>query len=138
MSSAQIVLVPDGDRLVARIGVAELGLTPAAIWNPSPSVQHRTEPYDVPMDLHIGVRGNEQTGAKYSPPPFAVVVESPDQTALVAVAADSEYAVFFFSRELVVKCFVELGNFLNRFAFVLAEIDHNHVFVDDARHRASI
>jgi hypothetical protein len=38
--------------------------------------------------LELGILGNEDTGAKFSPPPFAVVMESSTQRALVSVVAE--------------------------------------------------
>jgi hypothetical protein len=75
--------------LIAKITARALRFTPARVWNPSPSIRHRTSPYDVPKSLRIGVLDNEDTSAKYSPPPFAVVVEGDDKKTLVVVAADT-------------------------------------------------
>ena len=61
--------VIEGDLLTCRVGADRLGFTAERIWNPSPSVLHRTEAYDVPYSLDIGIAGNHDTGAKFSPPP---------------------------------------------------------------------
>lgn len=75
--------------VVVELSPAELGLVPSRVWNPSPSREHRTEPYALPQSLHIGIFGNELTSAKFSPPPFAVIVEDAEgRMALVSVAAD--------------------------------------------------
>jgi hypothetical protein len=78
----------EGDFLVRRIGPEELDFLPRRIWNPSPSVKHRTEPYPLPHALDVGIFGNRECGSKFSPPPFAVVVENDERRALVHVAAD--------------------------------------------------
>lgn len=80
---------PDGDRLVAAVGEEHCGFGPTGMWNPSPSVEHRTEPYDLPYSLDIGIFGNSDTGAKFSPPPFAVVLEAGEQKCLLNVVADA-------------------------------------------------
>jgi len=79
---------PDGELLVAQVPASQLGLRPARLWNPSPTVDHRTEPYEVPKRVRMGIRVTEESGAKFSPPPFAVVVEEGDRRALVAVSAE--------------------------------------------------
>jgi hypothetical protein len=88
MISPSIAFRVDGDLLVAHASPGDLGFTPRQVWNPSPSVQHRTEPYDVPKTLHISIEGNAETSAKFSPPPFAVIVENAGQRTFVAVTAD--------------------------------------------------
>jgi len=77
-----------GESLQLRLTSDKLGFSPELIWNPSPSTFHRTEPYPFPQTLRIGIQGNRETGAKFSPPPFAVEVESSDERSLLAVAAD--------------------------------------------------
>ena len=84
-----IAVTPSAHGLSARIVPRDLGLAPQRVWNPSPSAQHRTESCDLPMRIDIGVRGTPECGAKYSPPPFAVVVEGDACAALVAVSADA-------------------------------------------------
>jgi len=79
----------DGDVLVADAKAGLIGFAPERVWNPSPTVGHRTDPYDVPQRLQMGIRITEETGAKFSPPPFAVVVEAAGRQALVAVGADA-------------------------------------------------
>ncbi len=78
----------EGDLLVARLSPSQIGFAPERVWNPSPSVRHRTEPYEVPRRIEMGIRGTEESGAKFSPPPFAVVVEGHGRRALAALAAD--------------------------------------------------
>ncbi len=87
-SSSSLSLQPADQRLRSVLGPAELGLMPQAIWNPSPSVEHRTAPYALPVSLRIGIQGSPETGAKFSPPPYAVEVEGEGKRALVAVAAE--------------------------------------------------
>ncbi|MGB9643088.1 MAG: hypothetical protein ACPL3Q_07825 [Candidatus Ratteibacteria bacterium] len=78
---------------------SEIGFTFEKIWSPSPSIEHRTTPYRVPKTLTIGIRGNKETGAKFSPPPFAVIVEGKNKKVFVGVYADTGWhqwnSVFF-------------------------------------------
>ena len=83
----QIDLVPEGDFLVARVGCDTLGFRVGTLWNPSPSSRHRTDPWPVPKTLVLGIQGNEDTSAKFSPPPFAVGVQGCSRQALVHVVA---------------------------------------------------
>lgn len=87
-----IPLQPAGQFLRAVAPADELGFAVKNVWNPSPSRHHRVEPYPVPKVLRIGVAGTEETGAKFSPPPFAVVAQGDAgvQT-LVVLAADPGY-----------------------------------------------
>lgn len=78
---------PHGDLLCANVTTDHLGFAPKRIWNPSPSVNHRITPYSLPHTLAIGIAGNAETSAKFSPPPFAVVLEAQDRKALVAISA---------------------------------------------------
>ena len=90
MADKKAMFTASKESLVVKLSPAELGLKPRRVWNPSPSNRHRTKPYDLPQSLSIGIYGNELTGAKFSPPPFAVVVEGDDgQSVLIAVAADA-------------------------------------------------
>jgi hypothetical protein len=82
---------PDGEFLTAHITAADLGFPPSGLWNPSPSVHHRTEPYEVPEEVEIGLKITEKTGAKLSPPPYAVEVETEGERALVALVAEPGY-----------------------------------------------
>ncbi|OGV59128.1 MAG: hypothetical protein A2X49_02205 [Lentisphaerae bacterium GWF2_52_8] len=84
-----IALKVEGNEfLVARVTAQEFGFCPEYIWNPSPTAQHRTEPWPVPKKLVIGIFGNEDTCAKFSPPPFAVGILGGGRKMLLAVAAD--------------------------------------------------
>jgi hypothetical protein len=85
--ASTIPLQPLDDSLQAVLTSSQLGFVPKSLWNPSPSAQHRTDPYALPMSLRIGLQGSPETGAKFSPPPYAVVIESGDQRVLLAVAA---------------------------------------------------
>ncbi len=86
-----IIKVPSkicGETLKFTATPEHLGFRPERIWNPSPSVRHRTAPYSLPRSLAIGPAQNEETGAKFSPPPFAVVLEAGNSKTLVAAAAE--------------------------------------------------
>lgn len=79
----------DGETLVVHLSPGELGLIPERIWNPSPSREHRTEPYELPKTIGIGVFATPECGAKFSPPPFAVgLLDKEGKAVLVSVAAD--------------------------------------------------
>jgi len=80
--------IRNGRELVYTVTANMLGFAPEQVWNPSPSHQHRTTPYPVPKRLEMGLRGTPESGAKYSPPPFAVVVEQGDRRTLVAVGSE--------------------------------------------------
>ena len=56
MVSRRVEMHPDGDFLTARIPSEQLDFVPTRAWNPSPSVHHRTDPYDVPETVEIGVK----------------------------------------------------------------------------------
>lgn len=84
-----ITPVAAGDFLTAEVTAERLGFRIETVWNPSPSVQHRTDPYPVPKRLEMGLFGTEESGAKFSPPPYAVVVEGGGKQTLVAVAAEA-------------------------------------------------
>ena len=82
-------LEPVGQFLRAVVPACELGFAVRNVWNPSPSRRHRVEPYPVPQALRIGVAGTQETGAKFSPPPFAVVAQGfGGAQTLVALAAN--------------------------------------------------
>ncbi len=42
---------------------------------------------------------------------------------LVAMTTDCEDAIFFFRCETIVESWIEIGDFLHAFAFILAEVD---------------
>jgi hypothetical protein len=92
---------PEGDMLCAHLSPGDFGFIPEQVWNPSPSVRHRTAPYELPMTVTTGIQGNEVTGAKFSPPPFAVELEGRGERALVAVAADAGWHLW---NEVVFDC----------------------------------
>lgn len=87
----QIHFTQTATQLIATLPAQALGFRPARVWNPSPSIHHRTAPYEVPKSLGIGVRDTTETAARYSPPPFAVVIEAAEQQTLVVVAADPQW-----------------------------------------------
>jgi len=66
----------------------EIGFTPTAVWNPSPTIHHNTDPWPLPKEMVIGPEITEETGSRFSPPPCAFVVEDGEHRALVAVGAD--------------------------------------------------
>ena len=82
-------LLPEAEALTLRLTRRDLGFAPERIWNPSPSMGHRTEPWPVPKNLAIGIRGNADTAAKFSPPPFAVGLAGEGSQTLVQVAAEA-------------------------------------------------
>ncbi|MFW6060750.1 MAG: hypothetical protein ACODAQ_11255 [Phycisphaeraceae bacterium] len=91
----------------------QLGIAPTQVWNPSPSSAHRGEPYDLPQTLTVGVRGDALSASKFSPPPFAVILESADgRRVLINVAADAGWhrwnAVEFESRAEGVTVTIDL------------------------------
>lgn len=88
MSIRSLPLEPAEQSLRLRLTVSDLGFVPGAVWNPSPSVHHRTKPYALPRTLHVGIAGNEACGAKFSPPPFAVGIPGDEITALIHVVAE--------------------------------------------------
>ncbi len=90
MKSTSFKFRTDGEKLIVNLSPEELGLTPERIWNPSPSRKHRTEPYELPKTLGIGVFPSSECGAKFSPPPFAVgLLGTEGKAVLVSVAADT-------------------------------------------------
>jgi hypothetical protein len=92
VNSQLIVLKPEGKEfLVARITTEDLGFRPESIWNPSPASDHRTEAWPLPKTLSVGIFGNEDTCAKFSPPPFAVGIIGQNRQTLLALGADSEW-----------------------------------------------
>ncbi len=89
-NSSVIFFKPDEKEfLAARVTPEDLGFRPDRIWNPSPARDHRTEPWPLPKTLAIGIFGNEDTGAKFSPPPFAVGIIGKGRQTLLAVGADA-------------------------------------------------
>ncbi len=89
MKATRYPLQPAGAALELNLSSADLGFTPALIWNPSPSRAHRTEPYPVPQALPIGIRVNELTSSKYSPPPIAVGLEGGGRRWFLGVGAEA-------------------------------------------------
>ncbi|MCM8816191.1 MAG: hypothetical protein NC913_01590 [Candidatus Omnitrophica bacterium] len=67
-------LVRNKETLFCELTSEQIGCMPEKIWSPSPSIEHRTIAYDVPKQIEIEIRGTKETGAKFSPPPFAVIV----------------------------------------------------------------
>ena len=94
MTETCVELRAEGELLVGEIPAGRIGFTPRRVWNPSPSADHRTAAYDVPQRIEISTRVTAQSGAKFSPPPYAVVVEGDGDKALVAVAADAGWHVW--------------------------------------------
>jgi len=89
--------------LFVSVDCKEIGFVPEKVWSPSPSVDHRVTPYQVPKELIIGIRGNRETGAKFSPPPFAVIVEGKNRKIFAGVYADSNWHQWNFIRFIVSK-----------------------------------
>ncbi len=90
-ASKEFQFEPSGEYAVCRLSPGDLPFTPTAVWNPSPSTEHRTAPYDLPHTLEIGIFGNNQTAAKFSPPPYAVLIENEDRKAALVIAAEPGY-----------------------------------------------
>jgi hypothetical protein len=90
LSPATCRLNVSNDHLLLDLRVDALGLTPRRIWNPSPSTDHRREPYPLPMTVTIDVTSTQETAAKFSPPPYAVALEDEaGRRVLVHVVAES-------------------------------------------------
>lgn len=87
MKNISLSVIEEG--LEARLSPQELGFVPTAVWNPSPTIYHVTDPWPLPKEIVIGPEITEETGSRFSPPPFAFVVENTSQKALVAVSADA-------------------------------------------------
>ena len=78
-----------GEELAFSISAAEIGFAPKRVWCPAPSWTHRTRPYSVPKTVSIGTRDTDEAGARFSPPPYAVLVEDGPRRAFVGVSADT-------------------------------------------------
>ncbi|MCC7350558.1 MAG: hypothetical protein IT446_08325 [Phycisphaerales bacterium] len=85
----EVQCIPMEEGLKWGLTVKEIGFTATAVWNPSPSMSHRTEPWPVPKEIVIGPKITQDSGSRFSPPPYAVVVENGEQKALVAIDADA-------------------------------------------------
>ncbi len=94
MSTTQIAFLPDSGKLICSVSPAQLGFAPQSLWNPSPSVDHRVAPWPVPKKLQIGIFGNPDTAAKYSPPPLAVGVLGQGRRSIVMVVCDAGWHLF--------------------------------------------
>ena len=79
---------PD-EELVMRIPAAEIGFAPKRVWCPAPSVKHRTAPYPVPKAVRIGTKDTAEAGARFSPSPYAVLVENGRRRAFIGIQADA-------------------------------------------------
>ncbi len=89
--------VADSDFLVCCAGAGEIGFSPQEIWSPSPSIRHRTKPYRVPKELRIGIRCSEEVSAKFSPPPFAVIVSGKGKKIFIGIHADPKWHLWNFA-----------------------------------------
>ncbi len=74
-------------KLLARVTPRDLGFTPSAIWCISPAKDHRTAPYPLPQKILLGCVESFESRAKFTPPPFAAIVESGDKKCLISVKA---------------------------------------------------
>jgi len=112
LQSRNFVFQTSDKKLQLTLSASELGFAPLTIWNPSPSVHHRLTPYDVPQKIHLGMRDNEHTAAKYSPAPYAVLIEAGEQRAFVGVVADDGWHrfndVYFEATETAVTVTIDL------------------------------
>jgi len=80
---------PEGKTcLTARVTADALGFRPEQVWNPSPSTEHRTAPWPLPKTLRIGIFGNADTNARFSPPPAAIVALGGGRRTALAVGAE--------------------------------------------------
>ncbi|MCX7916587.1 MAG: hypothetical protein N2589_00415, partial [bacterium] len=79
--------IKGGETLVTEATSEEIGFVPEEVWSPSPSVEHRISPYRVPKELKIGIRGCKASGAKFSPPPFAIIVHGRDRKVFAGIRA---------------------------------------------------
>lgn len=104
--------IDKSNMLSVEIKSKELGFVPEKIWSPSPSVEHNTAPYPVPKELIIGIRGNKETGAKFSPPPFAVIIHGKDKKIFAGMYAEQKWhlwnTAFFKATRSGVKIGVDL------------------------------
>ncbi len=87
------------DELVLNIFAAAIGFAPKRVWCPAPSIEHRTAPYPAPGTIRIGTKDTAEAGARFSPSPYAVVVESGTHRAFIGVQAEAgwhrwNYAAF--------------------------------------------
>jgi len=65
----------------------DLGFRPERVWCPVPTSDHQTKPYDLPQTVRISTKDTPETGAKFSPSPYAVVVEGEGRRCFVGVKA---------------------------------------------------
>jgi hypothetical protein len=93
-STTKALFQVESGNLICRLTPAQLGFAPQSVWNPSPSVDHRVTPWPLPKSLEIGIFGNPDTAAKYSPPPLAVGVLSGATRAIVMVVCDPGWHLF--------------------------------------------
>lgn len=100
--------IVNSDFLVCFTGIDEIGFKPQEIWSPSPSIEHRTKPYRVPKQLKIGIRCSKEVSAKFSPPPFAVIVKTKDKKIFVGVRADKNWHQWNFVFFKVSKAGIEV------------------------------
>lgn len=82
--------------LVWEMSAKELGLSPQAIWNSSPSVTNFTGYYGLP---HLVTQGTtfvmQESASRFSPPPFAVAIRGENgERVLLTVAADAGHHLF--------------------------------------------
>jgi len=78
-----------GDELVFKVSATEIGFEPKRVWCPTPSYHHRTRPYSLPKTVSISTHSTEEAGARFSPSPYAVIVENGRRRAFVGVSADA-------------------------------------------------
>ncbi len=74
-------------KVIAKASPAEIGFKPSAIWCISPAKDHRTAPYPLPQKIVLGCVESFESRAKFTPPPFAAIVESGDAKCLISVKA---------------------------------------------------
>ncbi len=74
-------------QLVGRITPSRLGFTPEKIWCVSPSRRHRTKPYPFPQKIIMGCVESFESRAKFTPPPFAAIIEGQGRRSLISIKA---------------------------------------------------
>ncbi len=124
----KFMMRPWGQVLFARIGIEELGFIPTRVWNPSPSQSHDTRPYPLPKTIRTGTRVTQESGAKFSPAPFAVVVQGRTEQCLVCVQADAGWHQWSFVEFQVDSAGVEVRIDLEGHTPVRKVVKHIRIF----------
>jgi len=94
--------------LIAKIPRKTIGFSPQLVWCPTPSRCHRTKPYPTPKSIRLGTRFDEENGANFTPPPFAVVVQNKERKSLIGVRADRGWHLYNFAEFITTNTGVEV------------------------------